>query len=205
MSQLRLLLLSGGLDSAALAWALRPEHSLFVDYGQRPVVAERRAARAVADAVGTVHHELEAAHLGVLGRGLLASDDKPTDGPSPEWWPFRNQLLATLAASWLVKTFGPNTHQQVVMLGTVSGDGLRHVDGTVGFYKQLDALVSMQEGGIRVEAPAIGETTDELIMRTGVGDDVLGWTHSCHVSEVPCFDCPGCAKRVHVLTRLGRL
>lgn len=42
------LLLSGGLDSAALAAWIRPALTLFVDYGQKPRDAEARAARAVA-------------------------------------------------------------------------------------------------------------------------------------------------------------
>ena len=48
----RALLLSGGHDSAAIAWWKRPEAAIFVDYGQRAAVAERRSAEAIAAACG---------------------------------------------------------------------------------------------------------------------------------------------------------
>jgi 7-cyano-7-deazaguanine synthase len=90
-----------------------------------------------------------------------------------------------------------------VLLGSVLGDGDRHIDGRGSFYAALDALVSMQEGGVRVVAPALATSTEELIGLSGLGMDVLGWTVSCHRSDLPCFTCPGCYKRERVLRALG--
>lgn len=205
MNAPRLLLLSGGLDSAALAYETSPEYSLFIDYGQRPAAAERRASQAIADALAIEHHEFDASCLRALGLGLLASDEHLDGGPSPEWWPFRNQLLATIGAAWIVRTLGIAGSAGTVVIGSVSSDGQRHVDGTIGFYRTLDQLVEMQEGAIRIETPAIHRSTSELIMSSGVGDEILAWTHSCHISSIPCGDCPGCHKRNQVLIELGRL
>jgi 7-cyano-7-deazaguanine synthase len=199
-----LLLLSGGLDSASLAFEIRPEYSLFIDYGQRAALAERDAAGAIADELGINHTSLKI-DLSPIGGGLMAGTSALTKAyPSPEWWPYRNQLLVSIAAGWAVT----NTHalQDTVdlriVVGSVNGDGLRHIDGTAAFYRQLDGVISMQEGGIRVSAPALGLSTQELILNTKISESLLAWTHSCHVAVVPCNDCPGCYKRQDVLDAL---
>ena len=53
-----LLLLSGGMDSIALAWSLRPKLSLTVDYGQLPAKGEIQAASAVCAELGLAHRVL---------------------------------------------------------------------------------------------------------------------------------------------------
>lgn len=199
-----LLLLSGGHDSIALAAWVRPAACVTIDYGQRPVEGELRAAAAVAEALGLPWNSF-AVNLTPVGSGLLHSDDKSLKAgsinpPSPEWWPYRNQLLVTLAAAWAL----PRGFDQIVV-GSVSSDGDRHLDGTLGFYTRLDDLVAYQEGGIRVIAPAIGMTTVDLINTSGVTDDVLGFAHSCHVAAYPCGSCPGCRKHEDVLAKSGRL
>jgi 7-cyano-7-deazaguanine synthase len=191
------LLFSGGLDSTALAALERPELCLFVDYGQRPAIGEARAAERIASSLGL---NFETIHLGIghLGSGLLFGEAIDSKSPSPEWWPFRNQFLVTAAAACaLRKSF------EAVIVGSVLSDGLRHVDGSVTFYSALDRLTSMQEGGIRVLTPGIGETTQSLVGRSCLQSEILNWTFSCHRSEVACNVCPGCIKRLEVLTELG--
>jgi 7-cyano-7-deazaguanine synthase len=222
------LLLSGGMDSAALAAWLRPSVGLFIDYGQRPAQAERRASLAVAEAVGVRFAEIHI-DLSVIGSGLLrsevagpsgpgdggataygdgASDDEdrvPTSvvSPSPEWWPLRNQLLCSIAAAWALGDGMPGRADAPtltsVMTASVLGDGARHADGTPAFYDALDAVTSMQEGGIRVMAPVAHLAATDLVRASGIEESVLGWTHSCHRSNVPCAACPGCWKREQVL------
>ena len=192
----RLLLLSGGLDSTGLAAWLRPDSTLTIDYGQVSALGEERAARSIAK-----HLDLNWHHLRVdcspLGSGLLAGTDPDPHAPAPEWWPFRNQLLATLAAAWAL----PRGFKSI-MLGTVATDS-QHLDGTQRFYDQLDQLVAFQEGSIRVQVPALDLTTTELLGRVDLGSGLLGFTHSCHRSSIACGVCPGCVKRAAVLDQLG--
>ena len=192
-----LLLLSGGIDSAALAAADRPDAALFVDYGQRPAPAEARAAHAVADALDLPLHEATL-DLRSLGAGLLLNEQPIPGAPSPEWWPYRNQMLATVGA-----TVAYRISLRRVVLGTVAGDGDRHADGTPDFYEALDAVLRLQEGGVGAAAPAIAETTEELVRRSALGEDVLAWTVSCHRSALSCGNCPGCWKRSRVMMNLG--
>jgi len=167
--------------------------------------------------------------LSVIGAGLLRSEvsgspvlidgGAPANGdgashgearvptssvsPSPEWWPLRNQLLCSIAAAWALgdgasgRADGPPL--TAVMTASVLGDGARHVDGTRAFYDALDAVTSMQEGGIRVLAPVAHLSATDLVRAAGVEESVLGWTHSCHRSNLPCAACPGCWKREQVL------
>lgn len=187
------LLLSGGLDSAALAAWIRPALTLFVDYGQKPRDAEARAARAVAKHLDLPFTSISLS-LTDLGGGLM-HDDTPLPGaPSPEWWPFRNQFLATAGAAVAVQ------HQLTkVVLASVRGDGDRHVDGSQPFYDRLNAVITIQEGGVQVAAPAIHLSTVELLRTIDAERALIGWTVSCHRANQPCGDCPGCWKRELVL------
>jgi len=196
---MELLLLSGGLESTALAAWRRPDLALTIDYGQTPARAEAEAASAICRDLGLEHHQLrvDCRHL---GSGLLASSEPAANAPSPEWWPYRNQILVNLAAAWgLSRGITSST------VGAVLGDGERHVDGKAACYERLDVRLAMQEGGMRVSAPAANMTSEELITASGIPDAVLGWTHSCHRSDLSCGDCPGCAKRREVFEHLGRM
>jgi 7-cyano-7-deazaguanine synthase len=189
-----LLLISGGLDSTCIAWWRRPAGALFVDYGQKPAAGELTAARAVTEALGIALSVLRV-DCSPIGSGLLAgSSPLASVSPSPEWWPFRNQLVVTLAAAWAVLSGFDS-----VVIGCVSTDAARHADGSRAFLHALDDLVRMQEGGIRVVAPALDLTSVELAKLSAAPSSLLGWTHSCHVDSIACGTCPGCVKRSETL------
>ena len=192
----RLMLLSGGLDSAAVAAIEGPTHALFIDYGQVPAKAEWAAAQDVAR-----HLSLDVERLCVdvssVGSGLLASTPQMPGAPTPEWFPFRNQFLVTIAAAHAAKH-----GLGAVLLGVVAGDGDRHSDGTAQFVSTLDSLVRDQEGHVRVLAPQITTPARELLVRSNLPPEVLSQTHSCHASNDPCGECPGCRRRDETLTRV---
>src|SRR5262245_17465279 len=108
-----LLLLSGGVDSAAVAAWKRPSHALVVDYGQLPGAGEIRAARAIADDLG-IPIVVEQIDCKNIGAGLLVGRAPARKSPSPEWWPYRNQLLITIGAA-VAHRLGCTT----LLLGTV--------------------------------------------------------------------------------------
>ncbi|MDE0700520.1 MAG: PfkB family carbohydrate kinase [Acidimicrobiaceae bacterium] len=189
----KLMLLSGGLDSAAVAALERPERALFVDYGQIPAQAERRAARAVAQCLDLELDEL-VIDLAAVGSGQLTGGEQLDAAPTSEWFPFRNQHLATIAAAHALLN-----GLDAVVLGIVAGDGDRHADGTPGFRSTLDTLVRRQEGGVRVLTPHINTQPHVLLERSGLTDEVLNQTHSCHASNLACGECPGCERRAEVL------
>ncbi|WP_431273189.1 7-cyano-7-deazaguanine synthase [Variovorax ureilyticus] len=186
------LLLSGGMDSLSIAWWMRPEIAITVDYGQLPATAEKFAAAAVCAHLGIEHHIVEI-DCRALGSGDMAGSAASEHAPASDWWPYRNQMLITFA---VMKALALGA--QKLLIGTVRSDGL-HLDGTPGFVGAISKLVSMQEGGIVVEAPAIGLSTEELIATGRVPREFLAWAHSCHKANVPCGDCRGCNKYFSVL------
>lgn len=188
----RVVLLSGGMDSAALALWQRPDIGLFLDYGQPSAASERRASLQVRDALGMDWAELE------IDCSPIGAETVALDGvPAATWWPYRNSLLLTFAAAWSVG-HGADT----ILIGTVSTDGDQHRDGTTWFIAAIDKLISGQEGGVRVRAPAITLTSEDLCRISGGSRSFLAGTHSCHRSNVSCGDCGGCRKRDEVLEAL---
>jgi 7-cyano-7-deazaguanine synthase len=119
---MKALLLSGGMDSIAVAFWQRPEIAITIDYGQRAAGAEITAASQVAKEIG-MQHEIIAIDCRAIGSGDMAGNDALRVAPVPEWWPFRNQLLVTFAAAR-----GIVLGVTELMTGSVSSDGT-HADG----------------------------------------------------------------------------
>ncbi|WP_448649003.1 7-cyano-7-deazaguanine synthase [Pseudomonas corrugata] len=189
------LLLSGGMDSLCIAWWKRPDVAITIDYGQLPAEAEITAAGAICKALSIEQHVVKI-NCRALGSGDMAGVGANDHAPASDWWPYRNQMLVTFAAMKAI-SLGV-TH---LMLGTVRSDG-SHMDGTKEFVHKLNSLLSMQEGGMSVEAPAIDLSTAELARLSGVPAEFIIWAHSCHKANVPCGACRGCNKYVETLVEL---
>ena len=184
------------MDSAALAWATKPTLAITVDYGQLAAAGEIRAASAICDVLG-IRHLIQTVNCAELGSGDMAGRPAAGIAPVPEWWPFRNQLLITIAASVAIREgLG---HIQV---GSVSSDSA-HADGTPQFFEAMGRLLELQEGGLTIEAPAITQSTVDLCRESGIPFEVLAWSHSCHVSEHACGICRGCTKHRKAMRALG--
>ncbi len=119
---------------------------------------------------------------------------RPTSsgGSAPEFWPYRNQMLVTLAAMLLQ----PEGLDEIIV-GAVSTD--RHADGRSSFFRALDRTMRLQEGSVRVSAPARKFSTVNLLQRSAFPKDLVGLTFSCHVHEYACGQCGGCLKHRQVV------
>ena len=111
-------------------------------------------------------------------------------------WPYRNQFLVTVVA---MRAYALGVEH--LLVGTVKSDEF-HADGRAEFYHQLDALVAMQEGKIRIETPASKMTSVDLVRAAGIPLSLLGWTHSCHLDEFACGQCRGCCKHAQVFAEV---
>jgi len=190
------LLLSGGMDSTAIAWWKRPEICITIDYGQTPARAEVRASAAVANAIHASHHVISV-DLRSLGSGDMAGQQPLKIAPVTEWWPYRNQMLITLAGMKAI-----SLGVKKILIGCLRTDGM-HADGRPEFIKALDSLMLLQEGALAIEAPAVALDAMELVEISKVPLDILAWAHSCHVSEYACGECRGCRKHYETLNGLG--
>lgn len=189
------ILLSGGIDSIALAYWKKPQIAFTINYGQKPAVAEIRSSKTVCDILGIKHVIIEA-DCSHLGSGDLSATNALEIAPSSEWWPYRNQLLVTLAS---MKAITLDVDELIV--GSVLSDGF-HKDGTGNFYSLLHALMNYQESNITISAPAITLTSTELVISSGVPSEILFYAHSCHKNNIPCCQCRGCNKYIEVIKNL---
>lgn len=192
----KILLLSGGLDSSALAALVNPELCLTIDYGQKAAKAEIVSAQKICEELALTHATLSVP-LQQLGVGDMSASPSSTLSEHSEFWPFRNQFLFTLGAMFAAKH-----NYQAVLIATVATDK-RHRDGTKEFFEAIKTTVAMQEGGIELDAPALEMTTYELIKKSNISLSVLAWSHSCHTSNIACGHCPGCNKHSSIMRQIG--
>jgi 7-cyano-7-deazaguanine synthase len=190
------LLLSGGVDSTAIAWWKRPDVAITVDYGQKPAKAEIAASVAISLGIG-IRHEIISIDCSRLGCGDMAGTPPSALASIPEWWPFRNQLILTLAGMAAVRI-----GIRHLMIGSLSTD-CEHADGRPDFVTSISNLMSMQEGEISISAPAISMDSVTLVRTSAVPKEILGWTHSCHIGDFACGACRGCVKHFKTWESLG--
>lgn len=190
------ILLSGGMDSIALTFWKRPSFAYTFDYGQLSAEGEILAAAAVCKHLG-ICHRVTRIDCAELGSGDMAGRKPSDQAPVPEWWPFRNQLLATLGGALALKD-----RVDEMLFGSVKTDGT-HADGRAEFFRLLSDVMRFQEGSIRISAPAIHIDSVELIKKANVPLSVLAWSHSCHVNVVACGSCRGCVKHARTMLMLG--
>lgn len=189
-------LLSGGIDSICLAYGIRPEIAYSIDYGQTVAEREIYVSNFICEHL-RIQHEVIKVDCKSLGSGILANSSSLEFSPSEEWWPFRNQLLITLACMKAIKD-GVNE----IYLGSVKSDDY-HKDGTTEFYKLVNDLVYYQEGNIKIYCPSLNYYSHELVNFYKVPIELLTIAHSCHISNLACGKCSGCLKQLRVRHELG--
>lgn len=189
-------LLSGGIDSICLTYGLKPDIAYTIDYGQ--IVAERElyVSEYICRELGIIHKTIKV-DCRNLGAGTLANSENLTIAPSEEWWPYRNQLLITLACMEGIKD-----DVKEINLASVKSDSF-HKDGTNKFYEKIDKLISYQEGGIRIKCPTLNFYSHELAGIYDVPIRLLTIAHSCHISNLACGKCSGCIKQLKVRYELN--
>jgi 7-cyano-7-deazaguanine synthase len=205
-----LALLSGGLDSTVAAALYRARHgplalALYVDYGQRAAVPERRAAEAVARAVGVDLICTGVPLLGTITRTALVDrravlphptldrlDAEAAASADAVWVPNRNGVLVQLAAAVAEARGLP-----VVLVGFNAEEGRSFPDNGPRFVEATNAaLLHSTRGAVRLVAPLV-DLDKAGVLRAGrqVGAPLdLAW--SCYdAGPRPCGRCESCMRR----------
>lgn len=165
-----LVLFSGGIDSSVVALMLSEQQPelLFVDYGQPARRAERKSVRALAEIWG-----LSLSEVSLVGL--------ETDGGEI---PGRNALLIQVAL-----THRPATKR--VHIGIHAGTKYR--DCSPAFVEVMQTSLDFHaDGRLRLSAPLIGFSKDEVVTLGRSLDLPFGVTHSCEAANEPCGACPTC-------------
>ncbi|MCL7750721.1 7-cyano-7-deazaguanine synthase QueC [Guyparkeria hydrothermalis] len=199
-------LLSGGLDSATLAWQARADgyavHALSFDYGQRHRV-ELEAADRVARAVGAAAHRTIRIDMGGGTGSSLTDIDQavpdyaPGEAAIPSTYvPARNLTFLSFALGWaeLLKATR-------IYIGVNAVDYSGYPDCRPAFiekFQELANIATAADHPFEIHAPLLHLTKAEII-RTGqaLGVD-YGLTVSCYRADEQgraCGRCDSCHYR----------
>lgn len=192
----RAVLLSGGVDSICLAYHLIPNLAYTVNYGQKSAKREIYISKLICDKLN-IRHEIIDIDCSSLGSGSMSNKESLRISPSSEWWPYRNQLLITLALMRAIKDDINEIH-----LASVKSDFF-HKDGTKEFYNLINEVTEYQEGEIRVICNTLDYYSHELANKYNVPIELISMAHSCHQSNIACGVCSGCLKQLRVRQELG--
>ena len=151
----------------------------------------------VAQALG-IPHEVITVDCSSLGSGDMAHAAPNVHATTSDWWPYRNQLLLTLASMRAIAR-----DVKLLFIGTLKSDGESHLDGTERFVSLMNGLMEYQEGGLCISAPAINMNAVDLIRASGIPPSLLAWSHSCHKANIACGNCRGCNKYLETYAALG--
>lgn len=190
------ILLSGGVDSICLAYGIKPDIAYTIDYGQTVADREIYVSKYICKELN-IEHKIIKVDCKSLGSGTLANSENLSFSPSDEWWPYRNQLIITLALMQGIKDEIKELH-----LATVKSDEF-HKDGTKKFYEYINKLVSFQEGEISIKCDTNDYYSHELVAKYDVPLTLLSIAHSCHISNIACGKCSGCTKQMRVRYELN--
>ncbi|MCK4357832.1 MAG: 7-cyano-7-deazaguanine synthase QueC [Candidatus Cloacimonetes bacterium] len=215
MTKKGILLLSGGADSTTLfvhalekGWTIYP---LSVDYGQKHAV-ELEAAKQIVDYYRMFYYEVKYRNcvkdlkvlnfdLSQIGHSALTDETQEVPNSMKNQIqtvvPFRNTLLATLAAAYGESLeLNPIT----IFMTPVKEDFETYRDCRIPFYHSLTEtlrLGSTRETEIEIITPFIGTTKAEIIALGTKYKVPYELTHTCYKGTRPaCGKCPACIERL---------
>jgi 7-cyano-7-deazaguanine synthase len=173
-----IVLLSGGIDSAACARFLKNnDHSvraLFVDYGQKAVTPERRSAEALSNAIGITLDCVSLASPAQFGSGEVAG---------------RNAFLVFAAL------LTGRLRRGVIALGIHSGT--TYYDCSTAFAQSIDRLLAEHtDGQVRLSTPFITWSKKNIFEYYQASGLAIELTYSCESGQTPtCGTCLSCLDR----------
>jgi 7-cyano-7-deazaguanine synthase len=179
---------------------------LFIDYGQRAVDQEERAALAVGRALGVEVLCTAIPLLGALASNALVDgkqalphpDVAELDGPealataNAVWIPNRNGVLLNLAAA-----VAEARSLDVVVVGFNKEEAETFPDNSADYLEALNACFAYStRGEVRVESPTLEMSKIELYAAGKAVGAPLEVTWSCYDGgEQPCEICESCRRR----------
>lgn len=199
-------LLSGGLDSATLAWQARADgyavHALSFDYGQRHRV-ELEAADRVARAVGAVAHRTIRIDMGGISGSSLTDQDQAVPDYTPDntaipstYVPARNLTFLSFALGWAEMLVAER-----IYIGVNAVDYSGYPDCRPEFieaFQKLANVATAADHPFEIHAPLLYMTKAEIIAHGNALGVDYGLTVSCYRADArgrACGTCDSCHYR----------
>lgn len=183
-----ILLLSGGLDSVALAYELQRQgcsiHALLFDYGQTHV-NELIYAKSHCNKLGMKWTVIELHRI----KGLF-SHSALTDGKGDVIVPNRNSIFVHIAASIAI-----SAGAESIAIGCNKDDQTEFPDCTWDWLEAMNATLKASKIPVEVCAPYIGLTKRQIVGRArelGLDTGTVWWCYKGGLK--PCGKCLACRK-----------
>jgi 7-cyano-7-deazaguanine synthase len=208
-------LLSGGMDSATLAYVAKSRGydilALHLNYGQRTERKERACAKSIAELLhAEAFIEIRLDYFAMFGASSLTDERITVENFDPArvhipntYVPFRNANLLSIATS-----FAESREADAIFIGVQSLDYSGYPDCRPQFIEAFQKVIDLgtkETTKITLFAPFIRMTKTD-ILREGLGLDVpYEQTWSCYRNEVnACGTCGSCHFRREAFAAIGR-
>lgn len=215
---MRLVLLSGGLDSSVALAVARASGTidlgLFLDYGQRASVREEAAARAVARHFGVALRTETIPLLARMGGALTHRGPVPLLRPedlgdtrllaetaAAVWVPNRNGLFINVAAAIADDLAGGE-----IIVGFNREEAATFPDNSAAFVQAANHFLTYScQSGVKVSAP-LAELDKDEIVRRGLNLGVpLESIWSCYEGAAEmCGECESCQRLKRAYAAVGK-
>ena len=205
-------LLSGGIDSAVMAYNLIVEHheivgALSVFYGQKHS-KELEAAQKIARCLNIPRHEvIDLRNLQtLLAASSLTSSEKIPEGHYQEASmkstvvPNRNSILLNIAAGWAI-----TLKADAIAYAAHSGDHEIYPDCRPVFVKRLEKLLKVADyKPVKILAPFLNYSKTDIVRLGNTLGVPFDLTWSCYNGqEEACGKCGTCVERLEAFKENG--
>ncbi len=195
-----IILLSGGLDSLAVAAFPQNEYkielALTFDYGQKSAKAEIDASAKICKYYNIEHKVIKLDWLKEITKTSLVSDEEiPTsnlgtfESAASVWIPNRNGLFLNIAAA-----FADSLGYDFILFGANKDEGATFPDNTEKFRAEISRVFeSSTLKQPKVIAPLINYTKNDIVKIAMDNDAPLELVRSCYAGgEKHCGKCESC-------------
>ena len=209
--------LSGGLDCTVATSVFAGEyeiHAITFNYGQKAFERELEAAKEICAKMNWTHEVIDLPWLAKISTSSLnTSEDIPevsiddlddaeksSESASSVWVPARNMVFTSIAVS-----YAESIGAEKIIVGWDAEEAATFPDNSKEFLNTFNELIDVgSPDNIKIEAPAIDLTKEEIVKLGVEVDAPMGLSYSCYKGgNKHCGVCESSMRRKRAFTQLG--
>jgi 7-cyano-7-deazaguanine synthase len=214
--ELAIILVSGGMDSLAIAAIASEKYELamlHLNYGQNTQDKEQECFTKIADhfrVAAKFRKVIDISFLAQIGGSSLtdknidvSKDTSLEQGVPTSYVPFRNTHILSMAVSW-----GEIISASKIFIGAVEEDHMGYPDCRPSYYKAFNELIKQgtKDANIEVLTPIIQMKKDEILNIIFKHKAPVKSTWSCYErNDLACGSCDSCMLRLNAFKELGQV